>query len=430
VPDDQDRDRAAGDVKVAVLGAGVIGVTTAWRLARDGYDVTVVDASDRVARGASSANAGMISPGHAYPWASPHAPWLLLRSLVAGGGKLRITGPLDRDLARWGALFLRECTWQRARRNALVKLRLCMYSERLLYRWAGEQSIDYGARRFGALYLHRSPSELRAAYRRSAIFRANGRDQLLLDASEVQRREPALAAARSEIAGAIFDPGDSSGDAERFTLELARRCDSEGVEFLLGQRIVGLATSGGPNVTAALLADDVVEADAYVLALGSASGRIARTIGERLEIYPVKGYTATFPLRAGARAPSIAGIDEAERVAWSIQGDRLRMATGAEFAGESTAWTAASVEPILRFARRLFPDAADYEAGVFRTGMRPMTPDSVPVISRATHENLIFNTGHGHMGWTMACGSAEIVAALLAGRTPAIGLEGFSARWR
>jgi D-amino-acid dehydrogenase len=400
-----------------VLGAGVVGVTTAWRLSRDGHEVVVVDAGSDVAQGASSTNAGMIAPGHAYPWASPTAPWLLARSLTGDSRRLRVREPLHAELVRWGAAFIRECTPRRTRRNLVRTLRLCRYSEGLLHRWAEEEGIDYAAERGGALYLHRSEAQLRAAWRHSATFRAEGRAQLLLDADEVRRREPTLAG--GQIAGAIFDPADSSGDAARFTAELARRCEEGGVAFLLGRRVVELRANG-QAVTAAVLDEGTVEGDVYVLALGADTAGVARTAGERLPIHPVKGYTATFPVPDGARAPRVPGVDEAQLVAWSRQGDRLRMSCGAEFAGFARELSEADVEPILSFAKRMFPDAADYDAGVFRAGLRPVTPDGLPIIRPARWANLFVNAGHGHMGWTMACGSAQIAADLVAGRTPAI----------
>jgi D-amino-acid dehydrogenase len=398
----------------------VVGVTTAWRLARDGHEVVVVDAEAAVGQGATSSNAGMIAPGHAYPWASPAAPWLLARSLTGDTSKLRLREPVGAELLRWGAGFLRECTPRRTRRNLLRALRLCRYSEGLLHRWAEEEAIDYDAERGGALYLHRSHAQLRAAWRHSAIFRGQGREQLLLDAEEAGRREPALAdMPGDQLAGAIFDPADSSGDAARFTAELARRCAREGIEFLQGRRVVGLRAAGR-EVTAALLTDGTVEGDVYVLALGADTARVASTVGERLAIHPVKGYTATFPVPDGARAPRLPGVDEAQLVAWSRQGDRLRMSCGAEFAGFSRELSEADVEPIRSFARRVFPDAADYEAGVLRAGLRPMTTDGLPIIRRAAYANLFINAGHGHMGWTMACGSAQIACDLVAGRPPGI----------
>jgi D-amino-acid dehydrogenase len=328
----------------------------------------------------------------------------------------------------WGVQFLRECTGARAHRNALVKLRLCRYSERLLHRWAQEEKIDYGARRRGALYLYRSEPELRAGWARSAVLRASGRKQLLLDPGDVRQREPALAEAGADgIAGAIFDPFDSSGDSERFTGELARRCEAMGVQFHFNRRVTELRAVGR-RVTSAVLSDGSIEGDAYVLALGAGSAWPARTIGQRLAIYPVRGYTATFPLRAGALAPELCGVDEASLVGWSRQDAALRMSTSAEFAGYSTSWTAADVEPIVAAARRLFPDAADYGAGAFRAGLRPMTPDGAPRIGRGAHDNLIYNTGHGHMGWTMACGSAQITSDVLDGRQPAIELDGLRPR--
>jgi D-amino-acid dehydrogenase len=418
-------------MKVAILGAGIIGTTTAWRLAEAGHEVTVIDSAPEVAQGASYANAGMIAPGHAYPWASPEALRTLGQSLLGRGGRLRITAPVDRELLRWGTLFVRECSPARARRNALVKLRLCEYSASLLHRWSEAAGIEYAAQRAGGLYLYRTTAGLRAAYAHSELFRAAGRNQVMLDAVQLRKHEPLLDSPPGrEYVGAIFDPEDSSGDCAWFAAQVKALAEVHGAEFMLGRTVVSLI-GRNRRVTAVRLGDRDLEADVFVLALGAGSARVARSIGERVAIYPVKGYVATFPLRSGAPTPSVAAVDQDELIAWSIRGDRLRMATGAEFAGRSTALSPGAVEPLLDLGRRLFPDLADYGRGEFRVGMRPMTPDSVPVIGRARrHENLILNTGHGHMGWTMACGSAELVCDLLAARRTALPLASFAPRWR
>jgi D-amino-acid dehydrogenase len=414
-------------MKVVVLGGGVIGVSTAWFLAKDGHEVELVERRDRLAQDASSGNAGLIAPGHSFSWASPAAPRMLLRSLVGGQTALRIKPRLDPALVRWGLRFLRECPATPARRNTLIKLRLCQYSQSILDQLNADEAIDYGPRAKGVLYLYRDEAELEAGMKRMALLQEHGQKQELLDADGVARHEPSLAPVKDRIAGAVLGSTDSSGDSELFTNELARRCEQLGVRIRLGTAVHRLETEGD-RVTGAVVDGSVLQADAFVLALGVDSPRIARTTGQRLPIYPAKGYTATFPIRNGHTPPDLGGVDEGTLVAWSSFGDRLRMSSTAEFAGYGRDWAERDFGNIMRAARELFPDAADYGAGHFRACLRPMTPDGPPILGFGAQRNLLYNTGHGHMGWTMACGSAKIAADLIARRTPELPLAGMEVR--
>jgi D-amino-acid dehydrogenase len=225
----------------------------------------------------------------------------------------------------------------------------------------------------------------------------------------------------------VLGTTDSSGDSELFTNVLAERCRQLGVRIRLGAAVHRLETDDA-RVTGAVIDGGTLRADAYVLALGVDSPRIARTAGQRLPIYPAKGYTATFPIRAGDTPPALGGIDEGTLVAWSSFGDRLRMSSTAEFAGHARDWAERDFNNIMKTARELLPDAADYDAGRFRACLRPMTPDGPPILGFGRQSNLLYNTGHGHMGWTMACGTAKIAADLLAQRTPELPLDGMGVR--
>jgi D-amino-acid dehydrogenase len=290
------------------------------------------------------------------------------------------------------------------------------------------EGIEYHAVAKGALYLHRDPAELEAGIKKMAILAEHGQKQEVLDPNELARLDPVFEPVKSKVAGAIRDLGDSSGDSRLFVENLARRCqETLGVTVKLGTRVTALRADGDWIVGVATN-EGVLTADNYVLSLGVGSANVARTAGVSLPIYPAKGYSSTFPLRSGGRAPTVPGVDEQWLVGWSRFGDRLRLTSTAEFAGYDWGWTPRDFNNILRLARDLFPDAADYDQGQYRACLRPMTPDGPPILGLARHRNLFLNSGHGHMGWTMACGTARIVADLMTSRMPDLDLEGLTIR--
>lgn len=415
-------------MKVLVLGGGVIGVTTAYYLAREGCEVTVVEQRDGVGREASGGNAGIIAAGHAFAWASPRAPLMLLRSLLGQQTAIRVRLRPDPRLYSWGLRFLRECTAERAQRNTLTKLRLCQYSQAVMADLVRREGIDYHAITRGALYLYRDPLELELGAKKMRLLAEHGQRQEVLDPGAVARLDPVFEPVRHKIAGAVLDLTDSSGDARRFTEELARVCRERlGVAFRVGTRVRALRAEGD-RVSGVLTERGALTADAYVLALGVQSPIVARTVGVHLPVYPAKGYSSTFPLRPGGLAPTVPGVDEQWLVAWSRMGDRLRLTSTAEFAGYDWRWSPRNFANIRQLASDLFPDAADYTRGEYRACLRPMTPAGPPILGAGRHGNLFFNTGHGHMGWTMACGSSRIVTDLILGRAPEIDLEGLVPR--
>jgi D-amino-acid dehydrogenase len=415
-------------VKTLVLGGGVVGVTTAYFLARAGHEVTLVEQHDALGLEATGGNAGIIAPGHSFAWASPRAPQMLWQSLRGAETAIRVRLTADPQLYAWGLRFLRECTSARARRNTLVKLRLCQYSQTVLKDLTRSEGLHYHAITKGAIYLHRDPLELEAGIKKMGILAEHGQRQEILDASALARLEPAFEPVKAKIAGAIRDLGDESGDSRVFSEELARIArDKHGLTVRLGTRVLGLR-GDGDRIDGVITSAGVLTADSYVLALGVGAPLVARTAGVRLPIYPAKGYSSTFPLKPGGLAPMISGVDEQWLVGWSRLGDRLRLTSTAEFAGYDWGWTPRDFNNILRLARDLFPDAADYERGEYRACLRPMTPDGPPVLGVGRHRNLFFNCGHGHLGWTMACGTARIVSDLMTGRMPDVDLEGLTVR--
>jgi D-amino-acid dehydrogenase len=415
-------------VKTLVLGGGVVGVTTAYFLAKAGHEVTLVEEKDGVGLEASAGNAGIIAPGHSFAWASPRAPRMLWESLRGGETAIRVRPTTDLRLYTWGLRFLRECTADRARRNTLIKLRLCQYSQAVMNELVRAEQIEYHAIAKGALYLYRDAAELEAGTKKMALLAEHGQKQEILDARGVAQLDPVFEPVQGKIAGAIRDIGDSSGDSRLFVENLARVCREKlGVVVKLGTRVSALRGESD-RIDAALTSAGEMRADNYVLALGVGAANVARTVGVGLPVYPAKGYSSTFPLKPGGRAPVVPGVDEKWLVGWSRLGDRLRLTSTAEFAGYDWGWTPRDFNNILKLARDLFPDAADYDRGEYRACLRPMTPDGPPILGLGRHRNLFFNAGHGHMGWTMACGTARIVADLMTGRMPALDLEGLTVR--
>jgi len=406
-------------MRLVILGGGVIGVTTAYYLARDGHEVTVVDRHRTVGRETSFANAGLIAPGHAYAWASPRAPKILLQSLYRGDTALRFRLKADPRMWAWSLRFLANCTAARNRTNTLRKLALCRYSQQALVALREETGIRYDETTRGCLYLYRDPAHFEAGLRNAAMLRDSG---LALEAIEPGRCveiEPALAPAKDKLSGAIFAPTDESGDARLFTERLARLCEDLGVAFEMGAAITRLDAAGDRIERVVTDRGDVV-GDAYVLALGSDSPLLVRPLGIGLPVYPIKGYSVTVPILDPDAAPAIGGVDEGHLVAFARMGDRLRLTATAEFAGYDRSYEPRHFAGMLRVARELFPRGGAYDKPTYWACLRPMTPDGPPVLGRARHSNLWFNTGHGHMGWTMACGSGRITADLIAGRKPEI----------
>jgi D-amino-acid dehydrogenase len=415
-------------MKALILGGGIVGVTTAYFLAKAGHEVTLLEEKDGLGLEASAGNAGIIAPGHSFAWASPAAPGMLLRSLRGDETAIRMRLTPDPHLYAWGARFLRECTPARARRNTLVKLRLCQYSQRVMTELVQAEAIDYHAVTRGALYLYRDSALLSAGIKKMALLAEHGQKQEILDPAGVARLEPAFGPVQGKIAGAIRDLGDSSGDSRLFTERLGALCrDRLGVTIKFGARVTALR-AGSDRIDAVVTGDGPLTADAYVLALGVGSAAVARTAGVSLPIYPAKGYSSTFPLRPGGLAPTVPGVDEQWLVGWSRMGDRLRLTSTAEFAGYDWGWTPRDFNNILRFARDVFADAVDFERGEYRACLRPLTPDGPPILGLGRHRNLFFNCGHGHMGFTMACGTARVVADLMSGRMPELDLTGLTVR--
>ena len=413
-------------MKILVLGCGIVGVTSAYFLGRDGHEVHVIDRQPIASNETSWGNAGMISPGHSYTWASPKAPKMLFRSLFYNDTALKLKLRLDPQLFSWGLKFLKNCTVDKARENTANKLRLCLYSRESLHNILEDAPVEFHHNQGGALFLYRTAETFEAGVRNTRTLTDNGLTLETLDPAAVVAREPALHAMRDKIAGAIYSPIDESGDSHLFSQRLVEVCrERYGAVFHFGTTIERIEATGD-RIDRVVTDKGDFTADAYVLALGSYSPIQARKIGLDLPIYPVKGYSLTLPIEGRNAAPQLSGVDENNLVAWSRLGDRLRVTSTAEFAGYDTGHKPKDFENMMNTARELFPDAVDYSRPKYWAGLRPMTPTNAPILGQAKHKNLWLNTGQGHMGWTMSFGSSRITADLIAGRKPAIDMKGLT----
>lgn len=412
-------------MKVLVLGAGVIGVSTAYYLAKSGHEVTVLDRREGPGLETSFANGGQVVPSHAEPWAGPGTPALMLRWMFRADAPLLFRPRAEPQFWAWALRFLANCSAARARANTARNLRLGFYSLEALAALRAETGLDYDHAGGGSLHVFRDARAFDAAARHAGEMREMGCVQEAADRRRCLEIEPALAGARVEIAGGIFCPADEAGDTHKFTAGLAGIAAGLGVEFRYGANFLGFIRERG-KIACAATDSGPLTADAYVLALASFSARPARRLGLKLPVYPVKGYSATLAVGRPEAAPRIGITDDAHRIVMVRLGDRLRIAGTAEIAGYDNRPNPVRLDAMLRAAAELYPEAGDYARAEPWSGLRPVTPDNVPVIGPTRYANLFVNTGHGVLGWTHACGSARVLADLISGHKPDIDLEGLT----
>ena len=411
---------------VMVLGAGLSGVTTAWYLQQAGFRVSLVDRQPEAARETSFANGGQISISHPEPWANPGAPGQILRWLGRDDAPLKFRPTRDPAQWIWGARFLLECLPARAHRNTRAVAALATWSGQQLRALRARLGLEYDHLERGILHLFYSAAEFAHAPERLRTLASFGIDARLCSRDECLMIEPALAAQSATLAGGLYAPGDESGDAFRFTQALGAHVAAGGAVLHWDTDIVRLRTSrngddiDGVDVRTAGGGVETLHADAYVVCLGSYGPRLLTALGERLPIYPVKGYSITAPVADPARAPSVSLTDESRRIVCSRLGSRLRIAGTAELNGFDTHVRPERIAGILEWAQSRIPGAIDIERADHWAGLRPATPGNVPLIGRGRRPNLWFNTGHGTLGWTLSCGSAAALAELMCGRRPAV----------
>lgn len=409
-------------MRVLVLGAGVVGTAAAWYLTRAGHEVTVLERRDGAGLETSFANGGQVSPCHAEPWANPSVLPKVLKWLGREDAPLLFRWTRwDPALWEWGLRFLANCTPQRTETNTERTLRVALYSRTCLQDLRAETGIDYDQRTQGILHVYRDRREFGHACGAADLMGRWGLRRLVKSPAECVAIEPALADTAEQLAGGIFTPEDESGDAYKFTRELAALAAAQGAGFRYGVTVQALLRDGD-RVSGAATDHGEFPADAVVLAAASFSPALARPLGLRLPIVPAKGYSITLP--AGNGAPSVSITDDEHKIVFSRLGDRLRVAGTAEMTGFDTALTPARWQAVRRQAQRLFPHAGDYDRAEAWTGLRPVTPDSVPLLGATPIRNLYLDTGHGTLGWTMACGSGRVIADLVSGRKPDIDISG------
>jgi D-amino-acid dehydrogenase len=409
-------------MQVIVLGAGLLGTTSAHFLRQLGHDVTVIDRQAAPAAETSFANGGQISVSHAEPWANPSAPLKVLQWLGKEDAPLLFRLRADPQQWRWGLQFLRECTPARTRHNIEQIVRLGTYSRDTLQQLRRDLGLQYDQRTQGILHFYTSQKEFDAAEEPARQMRELGCDRRVISADEAVRLEPALRHIRPSLAGATYTSEDESGDARQFTLALAERCRQDGVQFRMGHTVTALHEVGGQidhvEVMDADGAFQRLRADAFVVAMGSLSPVLVRPLGIHLPIYPAKGYSVTMPVKDASMAHEVSLTDDEYKLVFSRLGDRLRIAGTAELNGYSRDLNRVRCEAIVRRTEQLFPGAGDTAQAQFWTGLRPATPSNVPIIGKSRVSNLFLNTGHGTLGWTHACGSGKSVARIVSGLAP------------
>ncbi len=406
-------------MKIVILGSGVIGTTSAWYLAAAGHEVTVLDRQPGPALETSFANAGEVSPGYASPWAAPGIPVKAIKWMFMKHSPLFLRPSLDPAFWRFGLAMLRNCNSAAYEVNKSRMVPIAEYSRDLLRTLRAETGISYDERMQGTLQLFRTEKLLAGAAKDVHVLADLGVPHEVLDVEGCVRVEPALARVREKFVGGLRLPGDETGDCFKFTNALRDLATARGVEFRYGvditgllaegDRIAGVATSAGP-----------VTADAYVVALGSYSPLLLKRHGIDLPVYPVKGYSLTVPITDPAGAPESTVMDEYHKVAITRLGDRIRVGGMAELDGYSTTLHPSRRATLEHVVTDFYGAGGDATKGSFWAGHRPMTPDGPPVIGRAKFSNLWLNTGHGTLGWTMACGSGAVLADLVTGQAPAI----------
>ena len=406
-------------MRVLVLGSGVIGVTSAYYLARAGFEVTVVDRQSAAAMETSFANAGQVSPGYASPWAAPGVPLKAIKWLLQRHAPLAIKATADIGQYLWMAQMLRNCTQNRYAVNKERMVRLSEYSRDCLDELRAETGIAYEGRSLGTTQLFRTQEQLDNAAKDIAVLEQAGVPYEVLDREGIARVEPALASVSNILSGALRLPNDQTGDCQLFTTRLAEMCVKLGVEFRFGQSIESIDFAGD-RINGVRINGKLETADRYVLALGSYSPQLLKPLGIKAPVYPLKGYSLTVPITNPEMAPTSTILDETYKVAITRFDNRIRVGGMAEIAGFDLALNPRRRETLEMIVNDLYPQGGDLAQASFWTGLRPTTPDGTPIVGRTPISNLYLNTGHGTLGWTMSCGSGQLLADLMSGKQPAI----------
>lgn len=410
---------------IVVLGGGVVGVTSAWYLAKAGHKVTLLERRDGVALETSHANAGQISPGYASPWAAPGIPLKAAKWLLQKHAPFTVRPTSDPFQLRWMLKMFANCTPAAYAVNKGRMVRLAEYSRDCMKLLRDELALDYEGRQLGTLQLFRSTAQRDASQRDIEVLEEYGVPYQSLDADGCEEVEPALARVRGKVVGGLRLPGDETGDCFRFTQALADEARRLGVEFVFNCAIDEVELAQGRAV-AVRAGEQRFKADAIVCALGSYGTGFLRPLGIELPVYPVKGYSLTLPMTDAAGAPRSTVLDETYKVAITRFDERIRVGGMAELSGFNLALNPRRHDTLAMVVRDLFPQGGDLEQASFWTGLRPMTPDGTPLVGPSPIPGLWLNTGHGTLGWTMAAGSGRLLSDLISGSAPAISDEGLT----
>ena len=412
-------------MKVLVLGGGVIGVSTAYYLARAGHEVELVDRQEGAALETSFANAGEVSPGYSAPWAGPGVPIKAVKWMLMQHSPLVIWPMLDPAMWRWGVMMLANCTAKAYALNKSRMVPLAEYSRDMLKALRAETGIAYDERAQGTLQLFRTHKQLDGIGDDVAVLKQYGVPFEVLDRAGFCKVEPALTLTQEKFVGALRLPGDETGDCFKFTQRLAEMATALGVKFRWNTRIQALQVGGGA-ITGVHTDAGLLKADKVVLALGSYSPLLLAPVGVRIPVYPVKGYSITVPITDAQYAPESTIMDETHKVAVTRLGERIRVGGTAELSGYNLTLREARRATLNHVVSDLFPRGGDVSKAEFWCGLRPMTPDGTPIVGPTPVKNLLLATGHGTLGWTMAAGTGRVIADLVSGRQPDIDVGGLS----
>ncbi|WP_168404093.1 D-amino acid dehydrogenase [Erwinia amylovora] len=405
-------------MRVVILGSGVVGVASAWYLAQAGHEVTVIDRQPAPALETSAGNAGQISPGYAAPWAAPGVPLKAIRWIFQRHAPLAIRLDGSRFQLEWMWQMLRNCDMRHYQQNKSRMVRIAEYSRDCLKTLRHQTGIAYEGRQGGTLQLFRTAQQYESAAKDIEVLREAGVPYQLLEAAQLSQVEPALAATQHKLTGGLRLPNDETGDCQLFTQRLAEMAMAAGVDFRFNTSVDALLQDSN-RIAGVQCGSERLTADAYVVALGAFSTALLADI-VNLPVYPLKGYSLTIPVKDEKAAPLSTVLDESYKVAITRFDNRIRVGGMAEIVGFDTQLLPARRRTLEMVVRDLYPQGGDIGQATFWSGLRPMTPDGTPVVGRTPLKNLYLNTGHGTLGWTMACGSGQLLADIISGRTPAI----------
>ncbi|WP_312585841.1 D-amino acid dehydrogenase [Atlantibacter sp.] len=411
-------------MRVVVLGSGVVGVTSAWYLRQQGHEVTVIDRESDAALETSAANAGQISPGYAAPWAAPGVPLKAIKWMFERHAPLAISLDGSSFQLKWMWQMLRNCDTRHYMENKGRMVRLAEYSRDCLKALRASTGIAYEGRQGGTLQLFRTEQQYENAAKDIAVLEEAGVPYQLLESARLAEVEPALSEVAHKLTGGLQLPNDETGDCQLFTQRLARMAADAGVLFRYNTPVDSLLYEGN-QIYGVKCGQEVVKADAYVMAFGSYSTAMLKGIVD-IPVYPLKGYSLTIPIAEESGAPVSTVLDETYKIAITRFDSRIRVGGMAEIVGFNTALLQPRRETLEMVVRDLYPRGGHVEQATFWTGLRPMTPDGTPIVGRTPYKNLWLNTGHGTLGWTMACGSGQLISDLISGRTPAIPFDDLS----